>query len=339
MRGSSWTRPGFRSRKLRPEGGKARRLDRARRSGPASPSSATSRRSASSGTRCIGSPRDAGPWETFWILFYGFATYGNAGWMREQVCTYMCPYARFQSAMFDKDTLIITYDQARGEPRGKGRQGQGRGPGRLRRLQHLRAGLPDRHRHPRRAAVPVHRLRRLHRRLRPGDGQGRHAARPDPLFHHARGGAGSRARKCSGVRCGRGCSSTPRSCARHRACRVRGLYLRVPLKVDVIRDRAAIAREVEGGADRERLPPADHEHHRGRRASSTSRSPGLPTLQLATEPTRARRRRPKAAWCRCALRVDAGPGRAGHPQDPFQRARASTTRASRCEEKSVFIVR
>jgi cytochrome c oxidase accessory protein FixG len=61
-----------------------------------------------------------GPWETFWILFYGFATYGNAGWMREQVCTYMCPYARFQSAMFDKDTLIITYDRARGEPRGKG---------------------------------------------------------------------------------------------------------------------------------------------------------------------------------------------------------------------------
>lgn len=59
-----------------------------------------------------------GPWETFWFLFYGFATYGNAGWMREQVCKYMCPYARFQSAMFDKDTLIVTYDTARGDPRG-----------------------------------------------------------------------------------------------------------------------------------------------------------------------------------------------------------------------------
>jgi cytochrome c oxidase accessory protein FixG len=59
-----------------------------------------------------------GPWETFWVLFYGFATYGNAGFMREQVCKYMCPYARFQSAMFDKDTLIISYDAARGEPRG-----------------------------------------------------------------------------------------------------------------------------------------------------------------------------------------------------------------------------
>ena len=61
---------------------------------------------------------DAGPWETFWILFYGFATYGNAGFMREQVCKYMCPYARFQSAMFDRDTLIIAYDAERGEPRG-----------------------------------------------------------------------------------------------------------------------------------------------------------------------------------------------------------------------------
>jgi len=59
-----------------------------------------------------------GPWESFWLLFYGFATYGNAGWMREQVCKYMCPYARFQSAMFDPDTLIVTYDRARGEPRG-----------------------------------------------------------------------------------------------------------------------------------------------------------------------------------------------------------------------------
>ena len=60
-----------------------------------------------------------GPWQTFWIGFYGFATYGNAGFMREQVCKYMCPYARFQSAMFDDDTLIVTYDEKRGEPRGK----------------------------------------------------------------------------------------------------------------------------------------------------------------------------------------------------------------------------
>lgn len=59
-----------------------------------------------------------GPWETFWIGFYGLATYGNAGWMREQVCKYMCPYARFQSVMFDRDTLVIHYDDERGEKRG-----------------------------------------------------------------------------------------------------------------------------------------------------------------------------------------------------------------------------
>jgi cytochrome c oxidase accessory protein FixG len=64
-----------------------------------------------------------GPWETFWVLFYGGATYVNAGFMREQVCRYMCPYARFQSAMFDRDTLVITYDQQRGDPRGARRRG------------------------------------------------------------------------------------------------------------------------------------------------------------------------------------------------------------------------
>jgi cytochrome c oxidase accessory protein FixG len=57
-------------------------------------------------------------WEVFWVMFYGLATYGNAGFMREQVCKYMCPYARFQGAMFDRDTLIVSYDTARGEPRG-----------------------------------------------------------------------------------------------------------------------------------------------------------------------------------------------------------------------------
>lgn len=64
-----------------------------------------------------------GPWETFWIFFYGFATHGNAGYLREQVCIYMCPYARFQSAMFDHDTLIISYDEKRGDPRGRRKKG------------------------------------------------------------------------------------------------------------------------------------------------------------------------------------------------------------------------
>lgn len=64
-----------------------------------------------------------GPWEWFWVNFYGLATYGNAGFLREQVCKYMCPYARFQSAMFDRDTMIVSYDAARGDPRGKRARG------------------------------------------------------------------------------------------------------------------------------------------------------------------------------------------------------------------------
>lgn len=59
-----------------------------------------------------------GPWEIFWILFYAGFLYMQAGFLREQVCKYMCPYARFQGVMFDPDTLIITYDPERGEPRG-----------------------------------------------------------------------------------------------------------------------------------------------------------------------------------------------------------------------------
>jgi len=74
-----------------------------------------------------------GPWQWFWMLFYGFATWGNAGFMREAVCKYMCPYARFQSVMVDPDTFVVTYDQGRGEPRG----------GRSRKTDHKAAGLGD----------------------------------------------------------------------------------------------------------------------------------------------------------------------------------------------------
>jgi len=74
-----------------------------------------------------------GPWQWFWLLFYSFATWGNAGFLREQVCKYMCPYARFQSVMVDRDTLVVTYDSLRGEPRG----------GRARKLDHRAAGLGD----------------------------------------------------------------------------------------------------------------------------------------------------------------------------------------------------
>ncbi|MBH2010627.1 4Fe-4S dicluster domain-containing protein [Thermomonas fusca] len=76
---------------------------------------------ASLGARLL--PFDWNGWELFWVLFYSLATWGNAGILREQVCKYMCPYARFQSAMFDRDTLIIAYDPMRGEPRGPRKKG------------------------------------------------------------------------------------------------------------------------------------------------------------------------------------------------------------------------
>lgn len=71
--------------------------------------------------------------EFSWVMFFTLATYINAGWMREQVCLYMCPYARFQSVMFDKNTLIVSYDTKRGEPRGSRKQG----------VDHKNAGLGD----------------------------------------------------------------------------------------------------------------------------------------------------------------------------------------------------
>jgi cytochrome c oxidase accessory protein FixG len=61
---------------------------------------------------------DVGFWAGFWVIFFTVCTYGNAGYMREVMCTHMCPYARFQSAMFDKDTFTVAYNAERGEKRG-----------------------------------------------------------------------------------------------------------------------------------------------------------------------------------------------------------------------------
>ena len=65
---------------------------------------------------------EVGATTAFWVLFFTAATYINAGWLREKVCRDMCPYSRFQSVMFDSDTLIISYDAARGENRGPRRK-------------------------------------------------------------------------------------------------------------------------------------------------------------------------------------------------------------------------
>jgi cytochrome c oxidase accessory protein FixG len=191
-----------------------------------------------------------GPWELFWILFYGAFTYLFAGVMREQVCIYMCPYARFQGVMFDPDTLVVTYDEERGEPRGARRKGiEPRTIGKGDCIDctlcvqvcptgiDIRNGLQyecigcgacidacddvmDKMNYPRglirystENAVKKHWGRK--------DILG-HVTRPRTLMY-----GGVLALLCIGF--------------------VWGLATREPLRVDVLRDRAALAREVEGG--------------------------------------------------------------------------------------------
>ncbi len=107
----------------------------------------------------------AGNWQLLWTVFFTLATYINAGWMREQVCKYMCPYARFQSVMFDQDTLIVSYDSnavnlaARASAAWNTRTWS---VGDCIDCSAVRAGLPHRHRYPQRPAVRVHRLRPVH---------------------------------------------------------------------------------------------------------------------------------------------------------------------------------
>ena len=174
-----------------------------------------------------------GPWEAFWVLFYGFATYGNAGWMREQVCKYMCPYARFQSAMFDKDTLVITYDQKRGEPRGKGEaKGDCVDCGVC--VQVCPTGIDIRNGLQYECigcAACIDGCNQVMQKL----------GRPQKLIRysttHAMEGKPTRLLRPRVLVYGLILLAITVSAAA-------SLYLRVPLKVDVIRDRAAIAREV-----------------------------------------------------------------------------------------------
>ncbi|TAK52138.1 MAG: cytochrome c oxidase accessory protein CcoG [Betaproteobacteria bacterium] len=278
-----------------------------------------------------------GPWETFWILFYGFATYGNAGWMREQVCLYMCPYARFQSAMFDRDTLIITYDRERGEPRGA-------------------------------------RSRSAHR---PDLGDCVNCGvcvQVCPTGIDIRDGLQYQCIGCAA--CIDGCNQvmdrvgSPRGLIRYstqqameakltplqtlqRAFRPRvlayagivwaiifasaiGLYLRIPLKVDVIRDRVAIAREVEGG---------QIENVYGLQIANTAESErnfeisaaGLPTLQLASD-ARLELGATSSRLVPVRLRVQPGAVAPGTHRIQF-RVRALGVEGVDITEKSVFIVR
>jgi cytochrome c oxidase accessory protein FixG len=225
-------------------------------------------------------------WSLFWILFYGFATYGNAGWMREQVCTYMCPYARFQSAMFDPDTLIVTYDTERGEPRGAGSRKSGRTERGLGDCLDcnlcvqvcptgidIRDGLQyecigcaaciDACNHVMaKAGLPAGLIRYSTEHAMTGRygsaGIWRHVFRPRVFVY-------------AGV------------LAAVTVALFVAIAVRIPLKVDVIRDRGALAREVEGGLieNTYRLQVMNTSERTQRYVISAA---GVDGLQVATEP-------------------------------------------------------
>jgi cytochrome c oxidase accessory protein FixG len=264
-----------------------------------------------------------GGWEAFWVLFYGFATYGNAGWMREQVCKYMCPYARFQSAMFDKDTLVITYDEKRGEPRGKG-DAKGdcvdcgicvqvcpTGIDIRKGLQYECIGCAACIDGCNQVMEKVGRPQKLIRysTIHAIEGKPTRLLRPRVLVYAA---------ILLAVVAGAAAS----------------LYLRVPLKVDVIRDRAAIAREVEGGLVENvyRLQIMNTtEEARAFEITVT----GLPGIHVWGEPTVGM---PAAASRMVPVKVRAGGAAPGsHPIEFHVRALGASGVAVR--EESVFVVR
>ena len=272
-----------------------------------------------------------GPWETFWMLFYGFATYGNAGWMREQVCKHMCPYARFQSAMFDKDTLIITYDPARGEPRGKG-PGKGHCVDCSICVQVCPTGIDIRNglqyecigcaacidgcdRVMEKVGFPKGLIRydtqhAMEVKLTRAQ-MFRRALRPRVLVYSA---------VLWGIIIATGAS----------------LWTRVPLKVDVIRDRAAISREIEGGQIENvyRLQIMNTQESARRFDIDVE---GLPGAALAGEAA-VRLEGAAARMVPIRVRVPGGALPAGtHPMAFTVHARDDARVAVR--EKSVFIVR
>ena len=201
------------------------------------------------------------------IFFYGFATYGNAGFMREQVCIYMCPYARFQSAMFDHDTLIISYDEKRGNPRGCASVARRRP--RSAWATASTAGCASRF--ARSASISATACSTSASAAPPADvcddvgTRWAIPARPGEIHHRERPAWATR----------RGDPSTHPGCTlaisrSSSAGLLYGLLTRVPLEVDIIRDRNVLYGNRYGhGA--ERLQPEDHQHGRPDRSVSALR--------------------------------------------------------------------
>ncbi len=286
-----------------------------------------------------GGPNPAlGPWETFWILFYGFATYGNAGWMREQVCKYMCPYARFQSAMFDRDTLVITYDRGRGEPRGGRSRAADRGALDLGDcvdcgicVQVCPTGIDIRNGLQYECigcAACIDGCNQVMQKMGYPKGLIRYST-DNAVAQHLTG------------------SQTLARVFRPRAlvyavilggiviAAAVSLWLRVPLKVDVIRDRAAISREVEGGLI-ENVYRLQIMNTAEAERQFVVRAEGFPGIHVASEPSVA----VDAAASRMVpvrVRVPGG-ARPGTHQIEFV-VSAVGAEGVGVREKSVFIVR
>jgi len=280
-----------------------------------------------------------GPWETFWILFYGFATYGNAGWMREQVCKYMCPYARFQSAMFDRDTMIVTYDAARGEPRGPRSRKIAHGAGALGDcvncglcVQVCPTGIDIRDGLQYECigcAACIDACDQVMGKFNYPTGLIRYSTE-NALAH------------------GWGFREMVRRVLRTRtliygaillgvmAVLAGALYLRVPLKVDIVRDRASLAREVEGGrienVYRIQLMNTQEVPHRFRIAAS-----GLPGIGVASE---SEVEVPAATTRQVPLRVQIDPGATAKGSHRFEvEVKAVDDERIVAREQAVFLVR
>ncbi len=278
-----------------------------------------------------------GGWALFWILFYGFATYGNAGWMREQVCKYMCPYARFQSAMFDSDTLIVTYDIERGEPRGAGSKQTTRAEQSLGDcvacklcVQVCPTGIDIRDGLQYECigcAACIDACDHVMQKAGMPKGLIRYST-PHALFDHF---------AASGIW---------RNVMRPRVLIYSGillgvtaalgiaLALRVPLKVDVIRDRGALAREADDGRieNTYRLQVMNTSERPQRYAISAA---GLKGLQIASSPTFEV---PGATTQSVSLRLRADPEVIGPGSNKITLKVSSTDDPSiSVNEKSVFI--
>jgi cytochrome c oxidase accessory protein FixG len=284
------------------------------------------------------------PWETFWVLFYGFATWGNAGFMREQVCKYMCPYARFQSAMFDKDTLIISYDAERGEPRGA--RSRKADPAQLglgscidctlcvqvcptgidirKGLQYECIGCA--------ACVDV--CNGVMDKMGYARGLVRYDTQNGLQQHLARGQVIGRVlRPCIVVYTGiliAICVAVGASIA-----------LRTPFKADIVRDRSTLARQVEGGFV-ENLYRLQVMNATETAQSYTVSAAGLPGLQLA-EPVRMTLGPAEAQWATVALRVPPDTA-AGTPPGAheihftIERLPAAGEAAHTLDEKTTFVL-